>query len=65
VNPFSPEKAYTTLNEIIEVLLDNLSEQDLSESTMTAVFEQGVFRPLTSYNTLVEGQQVQLVIIQE
>ncbi len=60
VNPFSPEKAYTTLNEIIEVLLDNLSE-----STTTAVFEQGVFRPLTSYNTLVDGQQVQLVLIKE
>jgi hypothetical protein len=65
VNPFSPEKAYTTLNEIIEVLLDNLGEPNLSESTTPAVFEPGVFRPLTSFNTFVDGQQVQLVIIQE
>jgi hypothetical protein len=60
INPFLTEQAYTQLNDIIKILLDNLGE-----STITAVFEKGVFRPLTASNTLVEGQQVQLVIIQE
>ncbi len=59
VSPFSPEKAYATLNDIIDVLLTNLSE-----STITAIFEKGVFRPLIPY-TLLEGQEVQLFIIQE
>jgi hypothetical protein len=58
INTLSTEHAYTQLNDIIQVLSDNLSE-----STITAIFEKGVFRPLTSSNTLVEGQQVQLVII--
>jgi hypothetical protein len=61
VSSFSPEKAYATLSDIIQILLASLSD----ESTFSAIFEQGVFRPLTAYNTQVEGQQVQLVIIQE
>ncbi len=61
VSSISTEKAYTTLNNIIQVLLANLSEP-----TITAIFEDGVFRPVQAVdNSIIEGQQVQLVVIQD
>ncbi|KHD11403.1 hypothetical protein PN36_11000 [Candidatus Thiomargarita nelsonii] len=48
-----------TLNNIIRVLSANLSE-----STITAVFEKGIFRPVLPVDTAIaEGEEVQLFVI--
>ncbi|MEK8016134.1 MAG: antitoxin family protein [Candidatus Parabeggiatoa sp.] len=60
INPLSTEQAYTQLNDIIQVLLAHLGD-----SPLTAIFDNGVFRPIQPYNALTEGQIVQLVIIKE
>ena len=51
--------AYATLDDIIQILLANLSEP-----TITAVFEKGIFRPVLPVDTAIaEGEKVQLFVI--
>lgn len=58
-SPISTEMAYATLDDIIQILLANMSE-----TTITAVFEKGIFRPVLPLDTAIaEGQEVQLFVI--
>lgn len=59
VTPIPPKTIYMTLSQITQILLANLSEP-----TITAIFEKGVFRPISFDKTIYEGQQVQLIILE-
>jgi hypothetical protein len=59
VNPSTPEKAYDTLNEIIQLLL---AAPD--ELLVSAIFEQGIFRPIQPVsNAISDGQPVKLLVM--
>jgi hypothetical protein len=59
IAPITPQRAYETLDKIIQLLL-----AAPNELLVPAIFEQGMFRPTQSVsNTISDGQPVKLLII--
>jgi hypothetical protein len=59
VAPIAPQQAYETLDKIIQLLLATPDELLVS-----AIFEQGIFRPIQPVsNTISDGQPVKLLVM--